>query len=82
MYASLRKGLTNLYFGESKKALYFRYGLLTFDVVTISFFIVASMLEHGGWFFIADFAIAFFLIIDYVARMITTDKNGALFLNQ
>ncbi|WP_419797421.1 MAG: potassium channel family protein [Terasakiella sp.] len=66
---ALRERLRNLYYGDSRSALYFRYGLLIFDVVTIAFFIVASMIEHDDTFLIADYSIAFILIIDYFARM-------------
>ncbi len=72
--AALRKKLSTLYYGDSKQALYFRYGLLVFDVVTIVFFIIASMVEHGDWFLIVDFCIAIVLIFDYVARMIAAKK--------
>ncbi|NVK17443.1 MAG: potassium channel family protein [Methylocystaceae bacterium] len=72
---SLRIKLNNLYYGNSKKSLYFRYGLLTFDVVTIAFFIVASMIEHGDAFLIADFTIAAVLIVDYFARLIAAEKR-------
>lgn len=70
----LRAKLTALYYGQSKQALYFRYSLLVFDVVTIAFFIIASMIEHDSWFLTLDFLIAVVLIFDYVARLICADK--------
>ncbi len=71
---SLHEKLVALYYGNSQKALYFRYTLLVFDVVTISFFIVASMIEHNDTFLAIDYAIAVILIIDYFARMIAANN--------
>lgn len=70
----LRKRLRNLHYGDSQTSLYFRYALLAFDVITISFFIVASMVEHNDWFLIVDYSIAVVMIIDYIARMIAANN--------
>lgn len=74
MLEKIHEKLVGLYYGDSPKAVYFRYGLLTFDVITISFFIVASMIEHNDSFLIADYAIAVILILDYFARMIAANN--------
>jgi len=71
---ALRTKMRDLYYGDSKGALYFRYSLLVFDVVTISFFIVASMVEHNETFLIVDYTIAVILIVDYFARMIAANN--------
>jgi len=71
---ALRERLRDLYYGDARSALYFRYTLLIFDVITITFFILASMIEHDQAFFIADYSIAFVLIVDYIARMIAANK--------
>ena len=60
--------LNNLYYGKSKKAVRFRFGLVAFDVVTICFFIVTSMVEISPWIITIDFVIAFFLSLDFFAR--------------
>ncbi|WP_135079341.1 potassium channel family protein [Terasakiella sp. SH-1] len=73
--AKIRQSLRDLYYGDSTTALYFRYSLLVFDVVTISFFIVASMIEHNETFLMFDYAIAVILIIDYFARMIAANNH-------
>jgi voltage-gated potassium channel len=70
----LRQRLRNLHYGDSKTSLYFRYALLTFDVVTITFFIVASMVEHNEVFFMVDYTIAAVMIVDYIARMIAANN--------
>jgi len=74
VFERLHNVLVALYYGDTQKALYFRYSLLVFDVVTISFFIVASMVEHNDWFLIADYSIAVCLILDYFARMIAANN--------
>ena len=47
--AEFRKKLNGLYNGTSKKSVRFRFGLIAFDTVTISFFIVTSMVELSVW---------------------------------
>ncbi|MDV7341369.1 ion channel [Terasakiella sp. A23] len=75
MFGRLRERLISLYYGDAKTSLYFRYSLLVFDVVTISFFIIASMVEHNEWFLAADYSIAIVLILDYFARMIAANNT-------
>ena len=61
--------LNELYNGKGKKAVYFRMGLVAFDVITISFFIVTSMVEISPWIIAIDFGIALFLILDFSSRL-------------
>lgn len=63
-----REPLHNLYYGTSKKSAYFRFGLIAFDLVTISFFVVTSMVELTIWIITIDFMIAFVLSLDFFAR--------------
>jgi voltage-gated potassium channel len=58
-----------LYFGRSRQAATFRYGLLVFDILTIAFFVLASFVEVPVWFLVIDFAIAVVLIVDLLARL-------------
>jgi voltage-gated potassium channel len=60
--------LNELYNGKSKKSVYFRLGLVAFDVITISFFIVTSMVEISPWIITIDFIIAFVLSLDFFSR--------------
>lgn len=66
---NLRKTVSELYLGRSRRSTWFRYGLLAFDFATITFFIVASILPFSLGLLIADFVIAAALILDYVARL-------------
>jgi voltage-gated potassium channel len=66
----LIKRIDQLYNGRSRRAATFRYALLAFDMVTITFFVVASMLPHEqAWFLAADYAIVSLLILDFAARL-------------
>ena len=71
---TLRSRLRSLYFGHTRAARLWRYGLLAFDVVTIVYFFVSSTLDperiHHG----VDFAIAAILLLDYTARLIASAK--------
>jgi voltage-gated potassium channel len=62
--------LNDMYNGKSKKSVYFRLGLVVFDVITISFFIVTSMVEISPWIIATDFVIAFFLGLDFFSRFL------------
>lgn len=65
-----RAPLHNLYYGTSKTSVYFRFGLIAFDLVTISFFIATSMVELSVWILTIDFIIAFVLSLDFFARFL------------
>lgn len=54
----------------------FRYGLLAFDLGTIAFFIISSLVAHTDWFFIADYAIAVVLTLDFAARLWISPRKG------
>ena len=79
--AEYRENLNGLYNGTSKKSVRFRFGLIAFDFVTISFFIVTSMVELSAWIITIDFIIAFFLSLDFFARLFIA-KNRLNFLIQ
>jgi len=64
----LKAALDKLYNGKSKRSVRFHYALLVFDVVTISFFLVASFVETPTWFLVVDFVIATVLILDLAVR--------------
>ncbi|MFC1673338.1 potassium channel family protein [Pseudomonadota bacterium] len=71
----LQSHLKRLYLGSSREATRFRFGLLAFDVVTITYFIVTSMAPNENWIIYFDFAIAAVLLADFAARvLIEKDK--------
>jgi voltage-gated potassium channel len=65
----LKSRLEHLYFGGSRDARIFRYVLLVFDLVTISFFIVTSMFPETLPILAIEYAIALVLILDFSARL-------------
>lgn len=67
--SNLKLTVKELYVGKSRAAQAFRYGLLVFDVVTIAFFIVTSMVPETLPILAVEYTIAAFLILDYAARL-------------
>lgn len=77
--SSSREYLNELYFGNSRRSLRFRIGLLAFDLVTILFFIISSMLEPGYFVYTIDYFIALIITADFVARIsLETQKHKLL----
>ncbi|MGI9522891.1 MAG: potassium channel family protein [Hyphomicrobiaceae bacterium] len=57
----------------------FRFVLLSFDVLTILFFVVSSMLRDQTWIYIVDAIIALVILADLLARFwISERKSGFL----
>jgi len=67
---ALRSVLRELYFGYSAKARIWRYVLLAFDIITIGYFIVSSMLDPDRLHHELDYVIAVVLLLDYLGRFI------------
>jgi voltage-gated potassium channel len=67
--ATGRDILRELYFGSSRRAVWFRYGLLGFDVAAVTFFVVSSMVEPSPAILMADFALAGLLTVELAARI-------------
>lgn len=66
-----------LYHGRTRRAEAFRYGLLAFDLITISFFVAASMVvEEPHWMRVLDSAIAAALLADYGARLYISPRRA------
>lgn len=66
--------LREYYEGSSEEAQRFRYGLLTFDVVTILFIIATSFTPRPGYVEIADAVIGVLILADFTARF-AIDRN-------
>jgi voltage-gated potassium channel len=79
---TLRTKLQRLYHGNDRRAVRFRYALLTFDIGTIAFFIVSSMVPHeAAWFLAVDYAVALVLVVDFAARIVIAERKGRYLLN-
>ena len=71
---SLRQRFRDLYFGKTANAKVFRYALLAFDIASIAFFIVSSLMANDTWIYIVDFFIAIILIADLSLRIWISDR--------
>ncbi|MEL6310922.1 MAG: ion transporter, partial [Pseudomonadota bacterium] len=64
----MRDTVRSLYMGTSQRARMFRYGLLTFDIGTLLYFVATSLMDHTGWIRQIDIAIAAVFIADLFCR--------------
>jgi voltage-gated potassium channel len=71
-----RGRLRELYFGASRRATWFRYGLLAFDAIVVGVFLVLSFVEgHPTWVVLVDLALALVLLLDLGARLWIARKS-------
>ncbi|MGA7261527.1 MAG: ion channel [Stellaceae bacterium] len=61
--------LRELYDGESRRAVRFRYGLLLFDGLTIIFLVVTSFVDGGPVLELIDAAIGLLIFGEFLARL-------------
>lgn len=64
----LRDTFTELYKGDTERAHRFRYGLLAFDLIAISYVVVTSFGSHGFWVELFDAVFGVFILADLLAR--------------
>ena len=65
----LRARLRELYFGRTRHAVRFRYGLLAFDLVTIAFIVGSSFFPGDPAVEAAGIGFGLIILVDFVARM-------------
>jgi voltage-gated potassium channel len=75
----MRQALRDLYFGKTRNAKVFRYSLMTFDIASILFFVVSSLLPDPSWLYPMDVAIALVIMADVVTRIWITEGKTASF---
>jgi voltage-gated potassium channel len=66
---SLRTQLRDLYEGPAPNADRFRYGLLAFDLLTVSWLVASSFLPRGAHTTTIDLAIGLIFLADLLARL-------------
>jgi voltage-gated potassium channel len=66
---TFRVRLQSLYFGDSPRARRFRYGLISFDILTIGVFILASAARDQWWLITLDLVLALVLSLELAARL-------------
>ncbi len=69
-FGPTRMALRHLYFGDGRTSRIFRTGMVIFDIVTVLYFIVSSMIPEQPTMHLTDLAIAVVLIADYVTRLL------------
>jgi len=67
--------LNNLYNGRSKRAVRFRFALLTIDIVTIAFFVASSMMTATPAIVAAEVGIGSVLLVDFLVRLWIAKKR-------
>jgi voltage-gated potassium channel len=75
--AKLRARLRELYLGESREAVRFRYAVIVVDLLLIGFFVAAPFLREFPAFLIVDYAIALVLALDIAARVLASPSVRA-----
>ncbi len=70
----LRVLLRGLYFGGDLAATRFQLVLLTFDLLTVTFFVVATFMPYADWILAADIVIAIGLALDFAARVYVSPR--------
>lgn len=80
-YSAVQGFMHQLYFGDCRRARIFRYALLAFDLITIGYFIVSSMIDPNRSHHELDYVIAAVLAFDFVARMIAERKTLRYLVN-
>ncbi|MBA4011822.1 MAG: ion transporter [Phenylobacterium sp.] len=73
----IRARLHELYFGKSDRSVRFRLTVIAIDFVMIAFFIAAPLLRDTPVFLFIDYAMAFVLAADLLARALASDNLGA-----
>jgi len=64
----LKKTIELLYTGRSRRAAFFRYVLIGFDLFTIVFFVITTPLTPTTGILVADLSIGLLILADFLAR--------------
>jgi voltage-gated potassium channel len=72
---SLQEKTRSLYRGSSLRARLFRFGILSFDILSIVFFIVSSLMRDTTLIYIIDALIALVILADLVARYWISERK-------
>jgi len=63
-----KQNVRSLYHGTDRRSRIFRFALLTFDIASVIYFIVTSMMPESTWIYWVDGIIALVIIADLAAR--------------
>lgn len=76
---TLRQKLHDLYHGWDNQARTFRFSLLAFDIASITFFIVSSLMRDASWIYVVDAVVAVVILLDLFARFYISNRPLSLF---
>lgn len=71
----LRALFQELYEGNTKRAAWFRYGILIFDIATLAFLVASSFAEESAVVEVIETAIALIIFIEVVARFFVSRRG-------
>ena len=69
MQGDLYSHINRLYKGEGRQSDWFRWGLLTFDLLTLLYFVAASFYHHNDEFHNIEVAIGVVYLVEFAARI-------------
>ncbi|MCF7700031.1 potassium channel family protein [Loktanella sp. M215] len=64
----MRDTIRALYEGDSDAAVWFRYTLLAFDLLTLAYVIATSFIAHTDWLLWCDLAFGVVILLDFAVR--------------
>ncbi|MEM9010625.1 MAG: ion channel [Pseudomonadota bacterium] len=77
--SNLKRRVRLLYTGQSKQAIWFRYGLIAFDTATIIYFIATSVIPTTLLLSVVNACLATLILMDLAARLwIATNRKREL----
>ncbi len=77
--AKVKRTLKYLYIGHDPVSVWFRYGLILFDLVTIVFFVATAHVPHGPGLTILSMVIGLLILADFSARLWIAKDRWKLF---
>ncbi|MDQ0327086.1 voltage-gated potassium channel [Rhodopseudomonas julia] len=73
----LRRFLTQLYEGDSRRSHHFRAGLLIFDCATLLFVVLTSFVTYSRFLIWTDFVLGLVILADFLARLFVSRRRLA-----
>jgi voltage-gated potassium channel len=73
-FTRFRLLLRELYTGQTRRAIRFRYGVIIIDLTIIAFFIAAPLIRGTPEFLVLDYLIALVLFLDLTGRALTNSR--------
>ncbi|MEX2468962.1 MAG: ion channel [Pseudohongiellaceae bacterium] len=78
--SSLHRALRLLYTGSSRRAAYFRYALVGFDIATILYFIATAATSQQPVFVTINLVLGVLILLDFSARLWVADNPTRVLL--